>query len=646
MTLNYNEHLFLIVAAGALVISLAIWGGGHARRVDRFLMTTLLQSAMLWALMRYFASSENNTDAQLFLFQTALVGGAMAAASFISMATSVTGRWRSGIPVFFGFATLMSILAYSKYGIITISTRGAEIITEEYGVGYLLYTVFFISSFTIGGLLLVTSGRGKNQLSNDSRFFWILSVSVASSLTIFGIIPDLLGSPPEITGATVEAVIAMIAVVLLGVRLMQPGSGLLGRDLKWVELREPGYITALFLAITIFIDSLTVDKLASSQILVVFVLSTLAYDNIGKFKKIQINGLLQSSIDSFTLWSKYAIDSPKLDRDSFLSSVAKDISQQLGLDRITLRIVETKSPGNSSVKIKRDVTFRKRVSNSEELESSIPVGNMSMAQMSRIDQMLGDTAAMLLIHQRVAEAANLLNAQNTKLMAKDQSKDESIAHASHQLRTPISVASINNKMMLEGMFGELSDIQKGALHESQNNIESIESMINELLETARIDGGTFEVSVHDADLVALMNRTVSRAQKFADTKNIHINFIHDVEKTMLPIDKTKLEEAASTVIENSIVYSPEGSSILIVLRKSQKQIEVSVKDEGLGIDKRELNLIFKKFGRTAESKKMRPDGLGLGLYLAKKTVEAHGGDILVKSKLGEGSTFTIVLPRS
>ena len=227
---------------------------------------------------------------------------------------------------------------------------------------------------------------------------------------------------------------------------------------------------------------------------------------------------------------------------------------------------------------------------------------------------------------------------------KNKSKDDFISLASHQLRTPISIISLNNKMVIDGTFGNLSEEQKSAISESQLNVERMSSIVEELLEAARINEGTFKVAKKSTNISKLVRSIAENHTKVAKEKGITLRLNDRCGQKKIMIDGVKIEEVISNLIDNSIKYSPKNSTVLIEATIENGRFELKITDQGIGVSKKDQKLMFTKFGRADNAKKKRPDGLGLGLFLAAKTIEAHDGEMIFESKLGKGSVFGFRVP--
>jgi len=170
------------------------------------------------------------------------------------------------------------------------------------------------------------------------------------------------------------------------------------------------------------------------------------------------------------------------------------------------------------------------------------------------------------------------------------------------------------------------------------------SIVEELLEAARINEGTFKVAKKSTNISKLVRSIAENHTKVAKEKGITLRLNDRCGQKKIMIDGVKIEEVISNLIDNSIKYSPKNSTVLIEATIENGRFELKITDQGIGVSKKDQKLMFTKFGRADNAKKKRPDGLGLGLFLAAKTIEAHDGEMIFESKLGKGSVFGFRVP--
>jgi signal transduction histidine kinase len=250
------------------------------------------------------------------------------------------------------------------------------------------------------------------------------------------------------------------------------------------------------------------------------------------------------------------------------------------------------------------------------------------------------------LQQRIDAATKELRASNAQLRHLDTTKDEFLSMASHQLRTPLTSVKGYISMVLEGDAGKVSDMQKHLLSEAFVSSERMVHLIHDFLNVSRLQTGKFMLETRPIDLVKLVDAEVSSLVRPAEARNMKLKFTHSGDMPVLNIDENKIQQVVMNYIDNAIFYSHEQTTILVSLRRDGDMAELRVHDTGIGVPKHEQAQLFTKFYRASNARKQRPDGTGVGLYLAKKVVTAHGGEVLFESQEGKGSTFGFRLPIS
>jgi|DewCreStandDraft_5_1066085.scaffolds.fasta_scaffold01429_10 protein-histidine pros-kinase len=173
-------------------------------------------------------------------------------------------------------------------------------------------------------------------------------------------------------------------------------------------------------------------------------------------------------------------------------------------------------------------------------------------------------------------------------------------------------------------------------------VERLERLLAELREVARLDAAVLRLQRRQIDLTALVRDTVARVQ--THTTRHHLRIEETAGRLVGWWDPLRLTQVLENLLSNAIKYSPHGGEIVVRVERTGAAASLSVTDRGMGIDPQELPRLFQRFTRTAAAQRSKASGLGLGLYIARTLVEAHGGRIEVTSTAGQGSTFTVTLP--
>jgi len=224
-------------------------------------------------------------------------------------------------------------------------------------------------------------------------------------------------------------------------------------------------------------------------------------------------------------------------------------------------------------------------------------------------------------------------------------KTEFVSVAAHQLRTPLSAIKWTLRMLLDGDVGELTPEQKDFLEKSYKSNERMINLINDLLNVTRIEEGRYLYNPVLTEFEPILESLLSFYTEEIKRKGLKLEVEKPKEK--LPpvvVDAEKIKLALQNLIENAIKYTLPGGKISISLKRLEDSIEFSIKDTGVGIPKDQQNRVFTKFFRGANAMKLETEGSGLGLFITKNIIEAHGGKIWFESEEGKGTTFYFTLP--
>ncbi|MFQ5341029.1 MAG: ATP-binding protein [Anaerolineae bacterium] len=233
-----------------------------------------------------------------------------------------------------------------------------------------------------------------------------------------------------------------------------------------------------------------------------------------------------------------------------------------------------------------------------------------------------------------------LQAANEELKELDQLKSDFVSMVSHELRAPLT--NINGSIELMLADGDLeSQSQRTMLRIIGEQSTRLTRLVQGILNVSRIEARKLEIHPQAVDVKPLMEKVVEHLTRSDVTHEFRL------PPGPLPIvqaDPDRLEEILANLIDNAVKYSPDGGVIELSARESDGRLIISVSDPGVGIPAKELDKIFEKFHRVDRGDARTTYGHGLGLYISKRFIEAHGGDIWVDSRLGKGSTFSFTLP--
>jgi signal transduction histidine kinase len=229
-------------------------------------------------------------------------------------------------------------------------------------------------------------------------------------------------------------------------------------------------------------------------------------------------------------------------------------------------------------------------------------------------------------------------------LATEGVKNEFLSLASHQLRTPASNVKQYLGLLSEGYLGKLKPTQLDAIKVANRNNDIGIKIINDLLGVAKLDLNKIQLNKKGLNVYSLVKEVVDDYRPQLRERKQTVKFERVIKKAEACIDAHYIKSVFENILDNASKYSPKKSKIHIRVEQNAKNVIVSIKDEGVGMSKKEKAKLFKKFSRIASDFNSHVDGSGLGLYWVKQIVELHDGRINVKSRSGKGSTFIVELP--
>ena len=250
------------------------------------------------------------------------------------------------------------------------------------------------------------------------------------------------------------------------------------------------------------------------------------------------------------------------------------------------------------------------------------------------------------LQQRIDAATKELKVSNARLRHLDSAKDEFLSMASHQLRTPLTSVKGYLSMVLDGDAGKVTEMQRRLLGEAFTSSERMVGLIHDFLNVSRLQTGKFILEKHPTDIKKLVSDEVRALERAASARGIKLETIFEGDiPDRVNIDESKFQQVVMNYIDNALYYSRDvNRPVEVRLQQTGGNLELRVVDSGIGVPKTEQARLFNKFYRASNARKQRPDGTGVGIYLAKKVVTEHGGDVIFESVEGEGSTFGFWLP--
>ncbi|HYH74784.1 MAG TPA: ATP-binding protein, partial [Candidatus Saccharimonadales bacterium] len=194
-------------------------------------------------------------------------------------------------------------------------------------------------------------------------------------------------------------------------------------------------------------------------------------------------------------------------------------------------------------------------------------------------------------------------------------------------------------MVLDGDVGEITPIQRKLLNQAFISSQRMVYLISDLLNVSRLRTGKFVIEPVSTNLANVIESEVEQLEETSSGRNLKLIYNKPEHFPTLMLDETKIRQVIMNFMDNAIYYTPSGGEITVNLVEKPLSIEFTVIDNGIGVPKHEQHHLFSKFYRANNAKRARPDGTGLGLFMAKKVIVAQGGAIIFRSQEKKGSTF-------
>lgn len=235
--------------------------------------------------------------------------------------------------------------------------------------------------------------------------------------------------------------------------------------------------------------------------------------------------------------------------------------------------------------------------------------------------------------------------QNLQLMEAARLKSQFLATMSHELRTPMNAIIGFSQLLLRQRQSPLTSQQADMMERILNNGKNLLTLINEILDLSKVEAGRMELQLEEFNLLHLVRATTEELRSLADQKNLTLQVFSDLHTFQVFNDRTRLRQILVNLLSNAIKFTEVGSVQVEVKDLDLHNVELIVRDTGIGISDEHMEHIFEEFRQLDQGLQRRYEGTGLGLAISKSLVELMHGKIRVESKLGQGSTFRVELPR-
>jgi signal transduction histidine kinase len=232
-----------------------------------------------------------------------------------------------------------------------------------------------------------------------------------------------------------------------------------------------------------------------------------------------------------------------------------------------------------------------------------------------------------------------------QIEAANRHKSEFLASMSHELRTPLNAVIGFSEVLEERMFGELNDKQAEYVHDIRTSGQHLLSLINDILDLSKVEAGRMELELSSFDVSEALGAALMLVRERAARHGIELTIETAQDLGEVVADERKVRQIALNLLSNAVKFTPDGGRVDVRAQLVDGGIEIAVADTGIGIAPEDQAAVFEEFRQVGSDSGRKSEGTGLGLALARRFVELHGGTIRVESAPGRGTTFTFSLPR-
>ncbi len=247
-----------------------------------------------------------------------------------------------------------------------------------------------------------------------------------------------------------------------------------------------------------------------------------------------------------------------------------------------------------------------------------------------------------LYYTRLKEQKETLESLCEELKMLDRSRSDFFAVTAHELSSPLSVIQTCTEILLDGMYGELNTLQKNTLSKAARSCEQMSEFVRDLQDVARAESGNLELHLTREMIGETVKSVVDKMVPVAERNGMTLSLLEPLPDAVLTFDRRRIEQVLTNLISNAVKHNRKGCRIVVGARMTEKECVVFVEDDGKGIAEGDLPHIFEGYFRTRAGKKK--SGLGLGLYICKMIIDAHGGSIRAEKGERRGSRFVFTLP--
>lgn len=663
-------------------------------------------AVLLYMLASFAAEIPASLDSALWLTRLALFFGNLVPASFYFFSLVFTAKkyekkWVTQLVYI--CLPILSILAFLPQNIIAVARYTYGTVIDDSGWLFLLTLVYFVIVFTISFAMLLKQSKISTRVIKLQTRLIVFGVGIGASVNMITqiILPQLgikdwgniIGNPSviilvgsvgyailkhhmfDIKTAILRSVsflyIVAITTTLFAIILLGVGS-VIFPDLR-LSLAQAIYFVSVCVALALvyrpvvawlenqtkrmfFIDRYdtrellnAVSSFLSSDVEIIKLCAGSCkiisdYLNIENIDIIVTHNhaIYHSTSDQKLLPTHeelLELGSNNLNTDEMTDSNQKEILKKYGVNLYVVLKNQGDVIGNMLVGPRRSGS----VYNAKDASTFATIGDELGVALSNSLSYIQIREFNKTLQEKVDAATEELKIANQKLKQADATKDDFISMASHQLTTPI--ASIEGYLSLanNGFLGKVSPKLSEALTSAADRTRVMKGLINDLLTVSRMQAGKFILDLSDVDIAKLAETEVELAQPMAKENKLTLRF-HKPSKKIAAIacDEQKIRQVIVNFLTNAISYTV-GGKVDVYMYQRKVGVELLVRDSGIGVPESQQANLFQKFYRADNAIKQRPNGNGIGLYLAKHVIQDHGGDLIFESVENKGSTFGFLL---
>ena len=248
------------------------------------------------------------------------------------------------------------------------------------------------------------------------------------------------------------------------------------------------------------------------------------------------------------------------------------------------------------------------------------------------------------LFNEIREKSGQLEGANRELAAASRHKSEFLANMSHELRTPLNAIIGFSDVLEQRLFGELNERQADYTHDIASSGRHLLDLVNEILDLSKVEAGRMELEPSEFALAETIRGAVGFVRERAAAHRIELATGLPADLGTIVADERKVRQVLLNLLSNAVKFTPDGGTIGVRARRGNGEVEVSVRDTGIGIAPEDQAKVFDEFQQVGRSSDRSREGTGLGLTLAKRFIELHGGRIWIESEVGKGTTFTFAIP--